>query len=140
MILGGVSDEKLTKRQFTAIGAVAVLIIGGVKTNTSSLKSSSKKEMTSKTSEIKESQKSSSSQSSSSSQEETTQSQLSVDTKNLTENQFEQWVPITQSNQMQDTHPLRITVSKSDNNLYQAKIDYTATQIDSVNSYKVNSS
>ena len=43
MILGGVSDEKLTKRQFTAIGAVAVLIIGGVKTNTSSLKSSSKK-------------------------------------------------------------------------------------------------
>ena len=67
MILGGVSDEKLTKRQFTAIGAVAVLIIGGVsfalvkhnetggvKTNTSSLKSSSKKEMTSKTSEIKE--------------------------------------------------------------------------------------
>ncbi|MFC4073678.1 hypothetical protein [Lactococcus lactis] len=65
---------------------------------------------------------------------------MSVDTKNLTENQFEQWVAITQSNQMQDTHPLRITVSKSDNNLYQAKIDYTATQIDSVNSYKVNSS
>ena len=145
--------KKLTKRQFAAIGAVAVLIIGGVsfalvkhnetggvKTNTSSLKSSSKKEMTSKTSEIKESQKSSSSQPSSSSQEETTQSQLSVDTKNLTENQFEQWVAITQSNQMQDTHPLRITVSKSDNNLYQAKIDYTATRIDSVNSYKVNSS
>lgn len=96
--------KKLTKRQFPAIGAVAVLIIGGVsfalvkhnetggvKTNASSLKSGSKKEMTSKTSEIKESQKSSSSQSSSSSQEETTQSQLSVDTKKLTENQFEQW-------------------------------------------------
>ncbi|MGN8065969.1 hypothetical protein ACTCUF_05480 [Lactococcus lactis] len=145
--------KKLTKRQFAAIGAVAVLIIGGVsfalvkhnetdgvKTNASSLKSSSKKEMTSKTSAINESQKSSSSQTSSSSQEETTQSQLSVDTKNLTENQFEQWVAITQSNQMQDTHPLRITVSKSDNNLYQAKIDYTATRIDSVNSYKVNSS
>ncbi|MCJ7968544.1 MAG: hypothetical protein MUW51_05740 [Lactococcus lactis] len=75
--------KKLTKRQFAAIGAVAVLIIGGVsfalvkhnetdgvKTNASSLKSSSKKEMTSKTSEINESQKSSSSQTSSSSQEE----------------------------------------------------------------------
>ena len=145
--------KKLTKRQSAAIGVAAVLIIGGlsfalvkhnetggVKTNASSLKNSSKKEITSKTSEINEGQKSSSSQPSSSSQEETTQSQLSVDTKNLTENQFEQWVAITQSNQMKDTHPLRITVSKNDNNLYQAKIDYTATQIDSVNSYKVNSS
>ena len=55
--------KKLTKRQFVAIGVVAVLLIGGVsfalvkhnetggvKTNGSSIKSSSKKEMTSKTS------------------------------------------------------------------------------------------
>ncbi|MEG2534803.1 hypothetical protein [Lactococcus sp.] len=145
--------KKLTKWQFAIIGVVAILFIGGVtfalvkhnengglKTNVSSSKSSSKKEMITKTSETKERQKSSSSQSSSSSQEETTQWQTRVDTKNLTENQFEQWVAITQSNQMQGTHSLRITVSKSNGNLYQATLDYTATQIDSVNTYKVNSS
>ena len=85
MILGGVSDEKVNKKAICCYWSGGGFIIGGVsfalvkhnetdgvKTNASSLKSSSKKEMTSKTSEIKESQKSSSSQSSSSSQEETT--------------------------------------------------------------------
>lgn len=143
--------KQLTKKQAIAIGAIGILAIGGVtfaivkqsnlngvKTSTSISKSSPKKRSSSESSVTMESQQESTSQIQSSSQQKTTQIQASVDTKNLTENQFKQWVAIVESEKSQRFSPTHITISRSDDNLLQATLNLTDRQIDSVNFYKLN--